>query len=275
MKYLNFFIIFLFVILISCSGKDKEVEQIKDTSLDLQMIAAYKEGLEIISQNGDSINAAKKFNEAELLFPQSKWAPRSTLMAAYAYYKQNYYSDAINELDRYFKTYPNHNRKDYAYYLLAICYYDQIVDEKKDLEPLIEAKKNFEYLIENYPSTDYSLDAEYKIEVIEEILASKEIYLARYYVDKEKWVPAINRFKKVINEYETTIYVEEALHRLVEIHYKIGLVEEAKKYANVLGYNYKSGEWYEKSYKIFNKKYVKKSKIKKNSIIDNIKSLID
>ena len=143
MKYLNFFIIFLFVILISCSGKDKEVEQIKDTSLDLQMIAAYKEGLEIISQNGDSINAAKKFNEAELLFPQSKWAPRSTLMAAYAYYKQNYYSDAINELDRYFKTYPNHNRKDYAYYLLAICYYDQIVDEKKDLEPLIEAKKKF------------------------------------------------------------------------------------------------------------------------------------
>jgi len=277
MKIFSSFLIFFFTILLSCSTNETEVDQIKNTSLDIQMIESYNEGLKILNSNGDSIIAAKKFNEAELLFPQSKWAPRSTLMAAYAYYRQDYYFDAISEIERYFKTYPNHNRKDYAYYLLALSYYDQIVDEKKDLEPLIQAKKNFEYLIENYPSTDYALDAEYKLEVIEEILASKEIYLARYYIDKEKWVPAINRFKKVVNEYETSIYVEEALHRLVEIHYKLGLVEEAKKYANVLGYNYRSGKWYEKSYKIFNKKYVKKSKIKKrkNSIIDNIKSLID
>ena len=277
MKIFSSFLIFFFTILLSCSTNETEVDKIKNTSLDIQMIESYNEGLKILNSNGDSINAAKKFNEAELLFPQSKWAPRSTLMAAYAYYRQDYYFDAISEIERYFKTYPNHNRKDYAYYLLALSYYDQIVDEKKDLEPLIQAKKNFEYLIKNYPSTDYALDAEYKLEVIEEILASKEIYLARYYIDKEKWVPAINRFKKVVNEYETSIYVEEALHRLVEIHYKLGLVEEAKKYANVLGYNYQSGKWYEKSYKIFNKKYVKKSKIKKrkNSIIDNIKSLID
>ncbi len=277
MKIFSSFLIFFFTILLSCSTNETKVDQIKNTSLDIQMIDSYNEGLKILNSNGDSITAAKKFNEAELLFPQSKWAPRSTLMAAYAYYRQDYYFDAISEIERYFKTYPNHNRKDYAYYLLALSYYDQIVDEKKDLEPLIQAKKNFEYLIENYPSTDYALDAEYKLEVIEEILASKEIYLARYYIDKEKWVPAINRFKKVVNEYETSIYVEEALHRLVEIHYKLGLVEEAKKYANVLGYNYRSGKWYEKSYKIFNKKYVKKSKIKKrkNSIIDNIKSLID
>ena len=277
MKIFSSFLIFFFTILLSCSTNETEVDQIKNTSLDIQMIESYNEGLKILNSNGDSINAAKKFNEAELLFPQSKWAPRSTLMAAYAYYRQDYYFDAISEIERYFKTYPNHNRKDYAYYLLALSYYDQIVDEKKDLEPLIQAKKNFEYLIKNYPSTDYALDAEYKLEVIEEILASKEIYLARYYIDKEKWVPAINRFKKVVNEYETSIYVEEDLHRLVEIHYKLGLVEEAKKYANVLGYNYQSSKWYEKSYKIFNKKYVKKSKIKKrkNSIIDNIKSLID
>tara|TARA_B100000686_G_scaffold210493_1_gene217279 strand:+ start:864 stop:1697 length:834 start_codon:yes stop_codon:yes gene_type:complete len=277
MKIFSSFLVFFFTILLSCSTNETEVDQIKNTSLDIQMIESYNEGLKILNSNGDSIIAAKKFNEAELLFPQSKWAPRSTLMAAYAYYRQDYYFDAISEIERYFKTYPNHNRKDYAYYLLALSYYDQIVDEKKDLEPLIQAKKNFEYLIKNYPSTDYALDAEYKLEVIEEILASKEIYLARYYIDKEKWVPAINRFKKVVNEYETSIYVEEALHRLVEIHYKLGLVEEAKKYANVLGYNYQSSKWYEKSYKIFNKKYVKKSKIKKrkNSIIDNIKSLID
>mgnify|MGYP001346572045 FL=1 len=263
MKIFSSFLIFFFTILLSCSTNETEVDQIKNTSLDIQMIESYNEGLKILNSNGDSIIAAKKFNEAELLFPQSKWAPRSTLMAAYAYYRQDYYFDAISEIERYFKTYPNHNRKDYAYYLLALSYYDQIVDEKKDLEPLIQAKKNFEYLIENYPSTDYALDAEYKLEVIEEILASKEIYLARYYIDKEKWVPAINRFKKVVNEYETSIYVEEALHRLVEIHYKLGLVEEAKKYANVLGYNYQSGKWYEKSYKIFNTQYKSQLEIKK------------
>ena len=189
-----------------------------------------------------------------------------------------YYNDAISEIERFLKTYPDHRRTNYAYYLLAMSYYEQIVDEKKDIEPLLRAKENFSIVVKNYPNTDFALDSEYKLEVIEEILASKEMYLARYYTDKEKWVPAINRYKNVLENYERSIYVEEALHRLVEIHYKIGLIDESKRYASLLGYNYQSGEWYKKSYKVFNKNYTKKKKIKKkrkNSILERFKKLLD
>ena len=157
-----------------------------------------------------------------------------------------------------------------------MCHYDQIVDEKKDLNEIIEAKKYFNIVINNYPETDYAQDSRYKMEYITEIMASKEMYLARYYTEREKWVPAIKRFKKVVNEYETTIYVEEALHRLVELHYKIGLTSEAKKYALLLGYNYQSSQWYEASYKIINKDY-KSEKITrkedKETILEKFKTL--
>tara|TARA_B100000035_G_C20968552_1_gene539950 strand:- start:674 stop:1279 length:606 start_codon:yes stop_codon:yes gene_type:complete len=200
-------------------------------------------------------------------------------MSAYSYYKDQYYSDAIYELERFLKTYPNNQRLDYAYYLLSIVYYDQIVDETKDLDTVLKAKEYFQYVIDNYPNTDYALDSKFKLELIHEILASKEMYIARYYFDKQKWIPAINRFKKVVEIYDDTIFIEEALHRLVEIHYIIGLEEEAKKYAYLLGYNYQSSEWYEKTYKVFNKKYkpsIKKiQKTKKNkTLIDKIRSKI-
>ena len=199
-------------------------------------------------------------------------------MAAYSYYIQDYYGDAIEELIRFKKVYPNHKNLDYANYLLAVCYYEQIVDEKKDLESIIKAKENFNFILQTYPNTEYALDAEFKIDLINDILASKEMYIGRYYVEKRKWIPAINRFKTVVNEYERTIYVEEALHRLVEVHYKIGLSDEAKKYAKLLGYNYKSSKWYEKTYSLFDKKYAKnKTKIEKNkkNIFKKFKSLFD
>ena len=218
------------------------------------MISAYKEGLGFLDRR-DGLSAAKKFNEAELLYPQSEWAPKSALMAAYSYYMITYYSDAINELEQFIKKYPNSKRMDYANFLLAMCYYQSIVDEKKDLEPLLKARDKFVYVVETYPDTDFALDAKFKLDLIREILASKEMYLGNYYIEKEKWIAAINRFKNVINDYETTIYVEEALHRLVELHFKIGLNDEAKKYAQLLGYNYQSSEWYKNSYKIFNKEY--------------------
>ena len=177
------------------------------------------------------------------------------------------------------KTYPMHDRKNYGYYLLALSYYEQIVDEKKDLNPLVKAKENFNIIINNYPNSEFAIDSEYKLELINEILASKEIYLARFYIEKEKWIPAINRLKTITTEYDRTIYVEEALHRLVEIHYKLGLKDEAQRYASILGYNYQSGDWYEKTYKIFNKQYskVKLKKIdkKNNSILKRFKSLIN
>ncbi len=277
-KYNLINIIIILLLCISCSKKEVKKSVITEKSLDLQVLEAYEEGKKYL-EAGDVLYAAKKFNEAEILFPQSIWAPKSALMAAYSYYIQDYYGDAVAELKRFAKVYPKHKNIDYAYYLLAICYYEQIVDEKKDLQSIINAKENFNYVIKNFPQTEYSLDSEFKLDLINDILASKEMYIGRYYFEKKKWIPAINRFKTVINEYERTIYVEEALHRLVEVHYTIGLENEAKKYAKVLGYNYQSSKWYEKTYVVFNKNYeknkIRKNKKKDNSVIKKIKSLMD
>ena len=276
-NYLKYILIIFILVLTSCKNEKKEVSVIEETSIDLQMIQAYNEGLKNL-ELGDAIVAAKKFNEAEILFPQSKWAPRASLMSAYSYYSQEYFVNAIGELERFLETYPSHERVSYAYYLLGICYYDQIVDEKRDLKVIEDAKKNFEKVIKDYPKSDFALDSEYKLELIEEILASKEMYLARYYIEREKWIPAINRYKKVLENYERTIFIEEALHRLVELHYKIGMIDESKKYASLLGYNYQSSKWYQESYKIFNKNYNKKIKVKKRKkkfiTLEKIKSLL-
>ena len=276
--FIRLFIILLVILPTACNKKKQElVDPIKDTSLDLQMIEAYKKGLEEL-EKGQALIAAKKFNEAEMLFPQSHWAPRSALMSAYSYFDFGYYGESIDEVNRFLKTYPNSDRKNYAYYLKAMSYYNQIVDEKKDLGPIIEAKESFQLIILQYPNSEYAMDAEFKLELIEEILAAKEMYIGRFYLKKEKWIPAINRFKKVVEDYGTTIFAEEALHRLVEVYYKIGLVEESKKYAITLGYNYQSGEWYENSYQIFNKNYKKirkkKQDKKSKSLIKRIRSII-
>jgi len=272
-----FFLLLLLSLNISCSKDVVKKSVISKKSLDLQVLEAYEEGMKSL-ESGDVLFAAKKFNEAEILFPQSDWAPKSALMAAYSYYVQDYYKDAIAELIRFTKVYPKHKNLDYAYYLLANSYYEQIVDEKKDLQSILDAKRNFMIVIRNYPNTDYALDSEFKVDFINDILASKEMYIGRYYFEKKKWIPAINRFRTVVDDFETTIYTEEALHRLVEVHYIIGLKDEAKKYANLLGYNYQSSIWYEKSYAVFNKSYEKnkKEKIKKNkNILKKIKSLFE
>ena len=255
MKFNNFFIILLMVFsLISCSEKKEKISLIKEDNLEMQMIETYNEGLKEFNQ-GDVFFAVKKFNEVELLYPQSIWAPRATLMAAYAWYSQLYFKDAIFELERFLEKYKNHPDINYAYYLLALSHYNLIQDEKKDLGEIIKARKYFNLLIKNYPNTDFAEDAKFKLELIEEILASKKLYLANYYLGREKWIPAMNRYKIIVNEYDTTIFIEEALFRLVELNYKLGLNEEAKKYALLLGYNYQSSIWYENSYKILNKNY--------------------
>ena len=263
MKFQNFLLsLFILFSLISCAEKKEKVSLIKEDNLEMQMIEAYNEGLKELNR-GDIFFAVKKFNEVELLYPQSVWAPRSTLMAAYAYYSQMYFNDAIFELKRFMDKYKNHPNTDYAYYLLAVCHYNQIVDEKKDLGQIIKAREYFNFLIKNFPNTDFAEDANFKLELIAEILASKELYLANYYLDREKWIPAMNRYKNIVNEYDTTIFIEEALYRLVELNYKLGLTDEAKKYTALLGYNYQSSEWYERSYNIVNTNY-KKTNIKKD-----------
>ena len=271
----NFIYLFIFLFIFSCSKKEEKITVLKEKSLETQMIEVYNQAMEEF-ERGDVIFAGKKFGEVELLYPQSTWAARAVLMSAYGYFTQGYYNDAINDIERFLIKYKNHPQTDYAYYLLALCHYDQIIDEKKDLNQIIKAKKYFEFIVKNYPNTEYAFDSKYKLELILEIIASKEMYLARYYVDREKWIPAINRFKIVVNEYDRTIYVEEALHRLVEIHYRLGLIDEAEKYAVLLGYNYQSSQWYESSYKILNKNYVKiksKDKFSEDGILKKIKKL--
>ena len=260
-------ILVCFIILILLGSCSKEVPNktlIKEKSLESQVEEAYKEGMEALNA-GDVLFAARKFNEAEILFPQADSAPHSALMAAYSYYTQDYYGDAIAELKRFLKVYPFHKDLEYVYYLLAVCYYEQIVDEKKDLQSILNAKENFNIIIKNYPNSEYAIDAEFKIDLIDDILAAKEMYLGRYYFDRKKWIPAINRFREIIDNYDTTIYAEEALHRLVEVHYTIGLIDEAEKYAQLLGYNYQSSKWYENSYSLFDKNYKKRKKERSKS----------
>ena len=278
--FLKFILIISIVLIGACKKNDQKISIIEEKDLDHQMIDAYNEGLNLLDDNYP-LKAAKKFNEAELLYPQSLWAPRSSLMSAYSYYYGSYYIDAIEELNRFIEIYPNHERIVYAYYLLGMCHYEQITDEKKDLGSIIDAQQNFKYVLENYPNSDFALDSKFKLELIQEILASKEMYLAKYYIEREKWIPAINRYKNVLDKFETTIYIEEAIHRLVEIHYKIGLIDESKKYAALLVYNYQSSEWYRESYKVFNKDYEKiikkrKKQKKKNKVstLEKIKSLL-
>jgi|TARA_A200000113_G_C8790917_1_gene330854 outer membrane protein assembly factor BamD len=282
MEKFKIYLLTLFIIILtsSCAKEKIKESNIKEISLEKQVLEAYNEGKKSLEE-GDVLFAAKKFNEAEMLFPQSDWAPKAALMAAYAYYRQDYYGDVIAEINRFIRVYPKHPQLDYAYYLLAITYYEQIIDEKKDLNSIEKAKTTFQFILENYPETEYALDSEFKLDLIQEILAAKEMYIGRYYFDKKKWIPAINRFRSVIDNYNRTIYIEEALYRLVEAHYVIGLKEESKKYAKLLGYNYQSSQWYEKSYSLFNKNYLenqkkltKKSK-KSNIVIRKFKSLLE
>ena len=277
MKFFNFFLIFFLALffLTNCT-KEEKISIIVEEDAESQMIRAFKDGYDEF-EAGDALFAAKKFNEAELLFPQSSWAPKAALMAAYVYYAQDYYFDAEAELQRFIKTYPKSPDISYAHFLLAMCYYEKIVNEKKDLGPLLLAQEKFNFIIKNFPDTDYALDAEYKINLIQDYLASKEMYIASHYMKKKKWIASINRYKTVVEQYEKTIYVEEALHRLVELYYTIGLENESQKYASLLGYNYESSKWYEKSYKIFNKEYKSKLELKKEKkgMLKKFKKILD
>jgi outer membrane protein assembly factor BamD len=274
-KLLLFLILTIFS---ACTSQKNEISLIKENTKDLEMVATYTEAYEALNR-GDTYFAAKKFLESEFLYPQSEWAPKSALMASYSFYLQNFYSEALFNLDRYLNTYPTDKNVTYAYYLIAICYFETIEDEKKDIEPILKAKKNFEILVEKFPDTDFALDSKFKLDLIEDLLASKEMYLGRHYQKKNKWVASINRYKNVIENYDETIFAEEAIHRLVEIYYKIGLIEESERYANLLGYNYNSSEWYKKSYKVFNKDYkINEKRINykdKRGIIEKFKKLFE
>jgi len=266
----------LLSLLFSCS-KNNVKKVISEPTDEEIAILTYEEAVEAL-KIGDAFFATKKFKEVESLMPQDKWAAKASLMASYSEYSRNAYDSSIFGLERHIKNYPTDENVPYAHYLIAICYYEQILDEKKDTRPLLKAKERFEFIISNFPETDYAIDASFKIDLIIDQLAAKEMSIARFYMETQKWIPALNRLKVVVEKYEKTVFIEEALHRLVEIYYRLGLTEEAKQAAVILGYNYQSGKWYERSYKVFNKEYkVKKFKKKKEMglIRKKIKSLFD
>ncbi len=258
----KFFVILILVFsLNSCSKKDIEYAP-KDK---VNPYVLYEEGFKFF-ERGDYFYAEKKFTEAELNFEIVDFAAKSAIMSSYSFYGINFYSQALTNLERYLKKYPTDSNVIYAHYLIAIIHYEQIKDEKKDLQPLLDAKKKITFFLEKYPNTDYAIDLKFKKDLIENQLAAKELFVAKYYISTQKWVPAINRLKVIVNDYQNTIFIEEALHRLVEIYYYLGLMEESKKYAKILGYNYNSSEWFEQSYKVLNKDYKikKKAKIKED-----------
>lgn len=249
------------IILNSCSKNDKIIYEPQEqiNSFDL-----YSEALKSLQKN-DYFYASKKFSEAELNSSNLELAAKSSIMSAYSLYAINFYDEALDNLDRYLKIYPSDKNVIYAHFLNAVIYFEQISDETKDIEPILKAQEKVNFFLDKYPDTDYAIDLKFKKDLIENQLAAKEMYIAKYYISVKKWIPAINRLKTILKKYNKTIFIEEALHRLVEIHYHIGLENEAKKYANILGYNYNSGEWFKQSYKILNKEYKIRKKINTNN----------
>ena len=263
-------ILLFFLFLISSCGKEEKVE-IEATNEEMA-VKVYAEAVQALKE-GDAYYASTKFKEVESLMPQTEWAAKASLLSAYAEYSRNSYNKSIFGLERHVKNYPADINVPYAHYLIAICYYEQILDEKKDLQFLLKSKDKFKFIVSQFPDTDYAIDAKFKLDLIQDQLAAKEMYVARYYMKTEKWIPALNRLKVVVNDYDDTVFIEEALHRLVEVYYKIGLTEEAKKAAAILGYNYGSSIWYEKSYKVFNKQY-KSEKIQKKKEMGLVRKAI-
>ena len=269
--YRKFILLILIILTTTNCAKEESVYQLKDK---VDPYKLYEEGFNAFN-NGDYFFAEKKFSEAELNFKIVEFAAKSAIMSSYSLYGINFYSEALENLDRYLRKYPADKNIMYAHYLIAIIYYEQISDEKKDLKPLLEAGKKIDFFLKEYPNSDYALDLNFKKDLIQNQLAAKELYVAKYYISTQKWVPAINRLKNIVEKYEKTVFIEEALHRLVEINYYLGLENEAKKYAKILGYNYNSSQWFEQSYKVLNKDYkIKKKKITKKKDSNFLKNIL-
>ncbi len=247
--------IFLFLVIIftfSCSKNKEQVLSVPNSKEKSYLV--YQEAVDNM-EKGDYFFASKKFLEAEAILPNINDSAKALLMASYCFYTINFYDDAELNLKRFISKYPANKNIPYANYLLIISAYEQILDEKKDITPLLVSKKKIEIFLKNYSETEYALDLKFKLDLINNQLAAKELYVAKYYIETKKWVPAINRLRTIVDDYSETIFIEEALHRLVEVYYTIGFEDEAKNAAVLLGYNYNSSEWYQQSYKILNKDY--------------------
>jgi outer membrane protein assembly factor BamD len=228
-----------------CAGKSDEeyVERPVDE--------LYNEALDQLNA-GDPHKAAQAFEEVDRQHPYSEWATRAQLMSAYAYYKANEYDAAVGAARRFIDLHPGHKDVAYAYYLIGICNYEQISDVHRDQKMTEDALNAFEELIRRFPDSKYARDAELKVQLARDHLAGKEMAIGRYYLQRGKYVAAINRFRNVVDNYQTTTHVPEALHRLTEAYMALGVTDEARRNAAVLGYNFPGSRWYEDSYALIN-----------------------
>jgi len=231
--------------LAACSDDEPK----EDTAVDKPVNELYNKAMDQLAQRRYK-ESAKAFEEVEREHPYSIWATKAELMAAYSLYQENSYQDAINALNRFIQLHPGNRDIAYAYYLRALCYYEQVTDVGRDQSSGEQALSSLEELIRRYPETSYARDARHKIDLVRDQLAGKELMIGRFYENRGQYLAAINRFKVVVNKYQTTSQVPEALHRLVECYMALGIVDEARKTAAVLGYNYPRSQWYIDSYEL-------------------------
>lgn len=238
-----------FALGLAACGSDDEEEAPDSTYVEGSVESLYNEAMDLLLQERRK-EAADMFAEVERQHPYSVWATKSQLMAAYAYYQASDYDDAINSLDRFISLHPGNPDTPYAYYLRALCYYEQISDVKRDQRITELALNAFEEVVRRFPHTKYASDASEKIDLTRDHLAGKEMDIGRYYLRQQQYLAAINRFRSVVEQFQTSTHTPEALHRLVESYTALGLVGEAQRTAAVLGYNFPESDWYADSYQL-------------------------
>jgi len=258
--------------LINCSSKNENLIKPKKT-IPLELL--YKEAYKNFEQ-GKYQDAVELFQEVEKNYGYTEWAAKALLLKSYIYYDSSRYVEALENLKNFKKLYSGNSELAYVEYLIAICLFEQINISARDQTNTRLSFQQFNKVIKNYPNTPYAEDLKLKLDLINDQLAGKEMYVARYYQKREKWLAALKRLTNILEKYQTTIYIEEALHRMVEIHYKIGNIEAAKKYASILGYNFNDSDWFKKSYTIVvDKDFVVQQKNTKKTLREKLKALIN
>ncbi|MCD6035496.1 MAG: transporter [Rickettsiales bacterium] len=250
----------MFLLVTACSSKKDDVQPVDSDLTPLEQADSkandlYMEAMDLLQKRSYK-KAIEKFEEIERLYPYAKWATKSQLMTAYAQYKDEEYDDAVSTLDRFIQLHPGSADTDYAYYLKAQCYYERIRDVGRDQDITAKARTALEELIARFPDSSYARDARMKLDLVRDHLAGKEMEVGRFYLKDGKTIAAINRFRAVVDQYQTTSHAAEALYRLVEAYLTMGVVDEAQKYAAVLGYNYPDSKWYRYAYDLFKDKGV-------------------
>jgi len=265
-SFLKILIFILYLLLFGCS----QVQERQETQ-SVPVEKLYNKGMNLI-EKGNYASAILVFEELDRLYPYSNWTTKAQIMTVFSFYQSKLYDEAVLSAERFIQLHPASSDVSYAYYLIGLSYYQQITDVSRDQGSTQLALESFERLIQRYPASDYAVDAKLKMDLIIAQLAGKEIEIGRYYLKNKKYLAALNRFNIVTQEYQTTHYVPEALHRLTETYIALGLLDEAQEAAAVLGYNFPDSKWYEASYSMLKGKKIIEDK-RSNFMLQFIKKL--